>query len=149
MCTHTHTHTHTHIYIPCRYEPCGLPQMYAQRYGTIPVVHATGGLKDSVEQYDPFEGKGTGWKFDRCDAEGVKFGLWHAIDTFKHHKEAWAAMKKRAMSKDFSWANAAKRCVDGWLAHKCIHADLLSVLSSMQIHTHSNAYKHIQVHGDF
>ena len=81
--------------------------MYAQRYGTIPVVHATGGLKDSVEQYDPFEGKGTGWKFDRCDAEGVKFGLWHAIDTFKHHKEAWAAMKKRAMSKDFSWATAA------------------------------------------
>merc|ERR1719224_238786 len=61
------------LLMPSRYEPCGLPQMYAQRYGTVPVVHATGGLKDSVDQYDPFGNAGTGWKFDRCDGEGVRF----------------------------------------------------------------------------
>eukprot|EP00802_Teleaulax_amphioxeia_P009246 Tamp_09262.p1 GENE.Tamp_09262~~Tamp_09262.p1 ORF type:complete len:705 (-),score=126.08 Tamp_09262:87-2000(-) len=105
------------LVMPSRYEPCGLPQMYAQRYGTIPVVHATGGLKDSVEQYDPFGGEngggtGTGWKFDRCDGEGLKFGLWHALDTYKNHKEAWKAMVKRAMETDFSWDNAAKRYLE-------------------------------------
>jgi len=93
------------LVMPSRYEPCGLPQMYAQRYGTIPVVHATGGLKDSVEQYDPFNNAGTGWKFDRCDAEGLKFGLWHALDTYKHHKEAWRSLVRRAMEKDFSWVS--------------------------------------------
>mmetsp|Transcript_12360 Transcript_12360/g.43027 ORF Transcript_12360/g.43027 Transcript_12360/m.43027 type:complete len:104 (+) Transcript_12360:129-440(+) len=90
--------------------------MYAQRYGTVPVVHATGGLKDSVQQYDPFQGTGTGWKFDRCDAEGVKFGLWHALNTYKNHKEAWQELVKRCMQQDFSWNRSAKRYMEifGW-----------------------------------
>jgi starch synthase len=100
------------LIMPSRYEPCGLPQMYAQRYGTIPVVHATGGLRDSVVQYDPFNDEGTGWKFDRCDAEGLKYGLWNALNTYKNHKEAWAKVVKRAMTTDFSWKRSAKRYVE-------------------------------------
>ena len=99
-----------------RYEPCGLPQMYAQRYGTVPVVHATGGLKDSVIQYNPFdtseEGVGTGWQFDCADAPGLKFGLYNAIDTFKHYKDAWAKIVVRCMRMNFSWEKSALKYVD-------------------------------------
>mmetsp|Transcript_40308 Transcript_40308/g.126886 ORF Transcript_40308/g.126886 Transcript_40308/m.126886 type:complete len:286 (-) Transcript_40308:23-880(-) len=100
------------ILMPSRYEPCGLPQMYAQRYGTVPVVHATGGLKDSVIQYDPFQNTGTGWKFDCCDAEGLKYGLWNALNTYKNHKDAWAGIVRRCMEQDFSWERSAKRYVE-------------------------------------
>jgi len=117
------------LIMPSRYEPCGLPQMYAQRYGTVPVVHATGGLKDSVVQYDPFadvvevqateeggnttlvetEGRGTGWQFDRADAGGLMFGVWNALNTYKNHKVSWAKMMKRCMRTDFSWELSAKK----------------------------------------
>ena len=100
--------------MPSRYEPCGLPQMYAQRYGTIPVVHACGGLKDSVTQYNPFskEGSGTGWKFDAADAAGLQFGLWHSLNTYKNHKAAWTAMMVRCMTLDFSWEKSARKYVE-------------------------------------
>uniref|UniRef100_A0A7S0F130 Uncharacterized protein n=1 Tax=Hanusia phi TaxID=3032 RepID=A0A7S0F130_9CRYP len=101
--------------------------MYAQRYGTVPVVHATGGLKDSVVQYDPFadaevkeeeegekevvekEGHGTGWQFSTADAEGLKFGLWNALHTYKHFKDSWKKIVKRCMKTDFSWELSAKK----------------------------------------
>ena len=86
------------LLMPSRYEPCGLPQMYAQKYGTVPIVHATGGLKDSVEQFCPFENKGTGWKFDRADPEGIKYGLWNALNTYKNHPDAWQLLRKRCMN---------------------------------------------------
>jgi len=103
------------LIMPSRYEPCGLPQMYAQRYGTVPVVHATGGLKDSVVQYNPFanetnkEDGGTGWQFNSADAEGIKFGLWNALHTYKHFPESWQGLMKRCMKKDFSWELSAKK----------------------------------------
>lgn len=100
------------LVMPSRYEPCGLPQLYAQRYGTVPVVHATGGLKDSVEQYDPFSDAGTGWKFDTADAAGLQYGLWNAINTYKHHKESWNKLVLRCMQQDFSWERSAKRYVE-------------------------------------
>lgn len=103
------------LLMPSRYEPCGLPQMYAQRYGTVPVVHATGGLKDSVVQYDPFAkdpaGVGTGWQFDTFDAEGLKFGLYNSMLTYKNYKEAWQKMIVRCMSMNFSWDRSAARYV--------------------------------------
>jgi len=97
------------LLMPSRYEPCGLPQMYAQRYGCVPVVHATGGLKDSVQQYDPFTNSGTGWKFDRADPEGLKYGLWNALNTYKNFPESWEKLRIRCMEQDFSWAKSAKR----------------------------------------
>lgn len=102
------------LLMPSRYEPCGLPQMYAQRYGTIPVVHATGGLKDSVVQYNPFDsqGVGTGWKFDEADAAGLKFGLFNSINTYRNYKEAWKDMMVRAMRQDFSWEKSARKYVE-------------------------------------
>jgi len=103
------------LIMPSKYEPCGLPQMYAQRYGTIPVVHATGGLKDSVVQYSPFYNKtlgediGTGWQFTAPDEGGVRFGLWNALHTYKHYKDSWQELMVSAMSKDFSWELSAKK----------------------------------------
>jgi len=104
------------LLMPSRYEPCGLPQLYAQRYGTVPVVHATGGLKDSVTQYNPFQdtdtGFGTGWKFDRADAEGLKFGLWNALNTFRNFRASWKKLMARCMSQNFSWEKSASRYVE-------------------------------------
>lgn len=102
------------LLMPSRYEPCGLPQMYAQRYGTIPVVHATGGLKDSVDMYEApqtpgGESAGTGWKFGNCDAGGLQWAIQHALRVYKKDPANWRAIIKRAMSKDFGWdASAAK-----------------------------------------
>lgn len=104
------------LLMPSRYEPCGLPQLYAQRYGTVPVVHATGGLKDSVIQYNPFQdtdtGYGTGWKFDRADADGLKFGLWNALNTFRNFKASWKKLMARCMQQNFSWEKSASRYVE-------------------------------------
>jgi len=101
------------LLMPSRYEPCGLPQMYAQRYGTVPVVHATGGLKDSVKQYNPFQdsdtGYGTGWKFDRADAAGLQWGLWNSLNTYHHYKDSWEKMVVRCMTTDFSWEKSAAK----------------------------------------
>ena len=88
--------------------------MYAQRYGTVPVVHATGGLKDSVLQFDAASTagcQGTGWLFDMFDAEGLKWGVYNAIKTFKHDKPAWDAMVVRCMKVDFSWDRSALKYV--------------------------------------
>jgi len=97
------------LLMPSRYEPCGLPQMYAQKYGTVPIVHATGGLKDSVEQFCPFEETGTGWKFDRADTEGIQWGLWNALNTYKNFPESWDKLRLRCMKQDFSWDRSARR----------------------------------------
>lgn len=99
------------LLMPSRYEPCGLPQMYAQRYGTIPIVHATGGLKDSVAQYEQKEGGsvGTGWKFGNCDAGGLQWGLWNALKVYKKDKEEWAGIMERGMTTDFSWDGSAAK----------------------------------------
>jgi len=102
------------LLMPSRYEPCGLPQMYAQRYGTIPIVHATGGLKDSVDQYEHpteegEEAKGTGWKFGNCDSGGLQWGIHSALSVYKKNPKDWEALVTRAMSKDFSWDKSAEQ----------------------------------------
>jgi len=101
------------LLMPSRYEPCGLPQMYAQRYGTVPVVHATGGLKDSVVQYNPFAdtdtGFGTGWKFDEADAAGLQWGLWNSLNTYRNYRDSWNKMVQRCMQTDFSWEKSAAK----------------------------------------
>jgi len=88
--------------MPSRYEPCGLNQMYSLRYGTVPVVRATGGLADSVQHFDAASGKGTGVVFHDYDANGLKWALNTALDFFGN-KNAWKRMVFNGMQMDYSW----------------------------------------------
>ena len=94
--------------MPSRYEPCGLGQLIAMRYGSVPVVRRTGGLADSVEPYDRERGSGTGFLFEELAPEGVAGALTDALAAYRD-REAWRALQRRAMAKDFSWANAARQ----------------------------------------
>ncbi|KAK9291369.1 hypothetical protein L1049_019315 [Liquidambar formosana] len=99
------------LLMPSRFEPCGLNQLYAMRYGTVPVVHGTGGLRDTVENFNPFaqegSGEGTGWTFSPLSIESMLAALGLAIETYRKHKSAWEGLMKRGMEKDFTWENAA------------------------------------------
>jgi starch synthase len=88
--------------IPSRYEPCGLTQMYALRYGTIPVVRATGGLADTIQHFDPQTGAGNGSVFRDADAGGLLWGIRCALAWFDE-PEAWSRVIANAMAADFSW----------------------------------------------
>lgn len=93
--------------MPSLFEPCGIAQLIAMRYGTIPVVRETGGLRDSVEPYNKFTNEGTGFSFSNYNAHEMLFTLERAVDYF-HNKDVWNALVKRAMQKDFGWASSAK-----------------------------------------
>eukprot|EP00899_Mesostigma_viride_P014030 jgi/Mesvir1/22628/Mv14066-RA.1 len=97
------------LLMPSRFEPCGLNQLYAMRYGTIPVAHATGGLRDTVIDYNPEKDTGTGWTFSPAGVDGVKHGLGLALYTYRNHKDAWARIQQRGMTQDFSWDKAAQQ----------------------------------------
>jgi starch synthase len=93
--------------MPSRYEPCGLNQIYSLRYGTIPVVRATGGLDDTIVNYDPVTGKGTGFKFHRYDAKEFMKQIKVAI-AYYHQLEHWRKLLRNAMAADFSWQRSAE-----------------------------------------
>ena len=93
--------------MPSRFEPCGLNQMYSMRYGTLPVVRATGGLADTVDGYDAFTGAGTGFVFHDLTVDALAGAVAQALTTFRDRPEHVATMRRRAMSRDFSWARAA------------------------------------------
>jgi starch synthase len=92
---------------PSRYEPCGLTQMYSLKYGTIPIVRATGGLDDSIQEYDPREGSGTGFKFDKPEAEPLNRAVERAVRAYGH-KPTWMKLIRNAMAADFSWGRSAQ-----------------------------------------
>ena len=96
--------------MPSRYEPCGLTQLYALKYGTLPVVRRTGGLADSVVDVDESE-EGTGFVFDAPTGEALLGALWRALELF-HRPKDWRDVQKRAMKQDFSW----KRSAEAYLA---------------------------------
>ena len=96
--------------MPSRYEPCGLNQIYSLRYGTIPIVRATGGLDDTIEDYDPTTGNGTGFKFSHYDARELLKAIERTLTVFSN-KPAWRKMMKQAMQKDFSWESSAKKYI--------------------------------------
>jgi starch synthase len=96
--------------MPSRYEPCGLNQMYSLRYGTIPIVRATGGLDDTIEDYDSESGNGTGFKFSRYDATELLGTIERSINVYAN-KVIWRKMMKQAMQKDFSWESSAKKYI--------------------------------------
>ncbi len=95
------------LLMPSRYEPCGLNQMYSQRYGTVPVVHATGGLDDSVVEFDATSGEGTGFKFAPCTAAGLRAALDRAL-AVRRDPAAWQRLQRNGMRQDFSWDRSAR-----------------------------------------
>ena len=96
--------------MPSKYEPCGLNQMYSMRYGTVPVVRATGGLDDTVEDYSG-NGKGTGFKFEKYDAKELLKAIQRALKVYQQPDE-WKKIMRNGMSKDFSWEHSAKQYVN-------------------------------------
>jgi starch synthase len=92
--------------MPSRYEPCGLNQMYSLRYGTIPVVRATGGLADTVQEFDPEKGQGNGFVFQQTDPKEFFWAVMRALETWPKKAE-WKELQQRAMRQDFSWDSAA------------------------------------------
>jgi starch synthase len=93
--------------IPSRYEPCGLTQMYSLRYGAIPVVRATGGLDDTIQEYDPEKNSGNGFKFQEYSASALLSSLKKAVSVYRQ-KEKWQLLIQTAMSCDFSWERSAR-----------------------------------------
>jgi starch synthase len=97
--------------IPSRYEPCGLTQMYALKYGTIPVVRATGGLNDTIIQFDGRTKKGNGFKFEPYDPSAFFEAIRQAVKLFKNSK-VWKKVMTNGMNADFSWDRSAKSYMD-------------------------------------
>ncbi len=97
--------------MPSAYEPCGLNQMYSLRYGTIPIVHATGGLDDSVVDVVAEPSRGTGFKFYRYDASALLDSVKAALELFRNRDE-WLALQRRAMAQEFSWQHAAEQYLE-------------------------------------
>jgi starch synthase len=99
------------LLIPSRYEPCGLTQMYALRYGTVPVVRATGGLEDTIESYDSRTGKGNGFKFGPYEPTAFSRKIREAVECFDK-PGVWERVRLNGMKADFSWNRSASRYMD-------------------------------------
>ncbi|MGD2130517.1 MAG: glycogen synthase [Lysobacterales bacterium] len=97
--------------MPSRYEPCGLNQMYSLRYGTVPVVRATGGLADSVQHFDLGKGTGTGVVFHDFDANGLRWALNTALDLYAN-RHGWLQVVSNGMEKNYSWEEQGRQYVD-------------------------------------
>ena len=106
--------------MPSISEPCGLSQMIAMRYGTIPVVRETGGLRDSVVPYNKFTGEGTGFSFANINVQEMTGVLSEAVNLYHNEPKAWKALQKNAMTADFSWEKSAKAYEEiyGWVTGK-------------------------------
>jgi len=93
--------------MPSRYEPCGLNQIYSLKYGTVPIVRATGGLDDTIEPWNARTGKGTGFKFVDYNGEALLLTIKQALDAYSD-QTSWQTLMRNGMNKDFSW-NASAR----------------------------------------
>ena len=94
------------ILIPSKFEPCGLTQIEAMRYGVIPIIRKTGGLADSVMDFNPTTGKGTGFSFNHFDSLSLALTIARAVENYKN-KPLWKKIQKQAMQEDFSWSKSA------------------------------------------
>ena len=95
--------------MPSRFEPCGLSQMMAMRYGTVPIVHETGGLKDSVRPYSSFDGIGDGFSFRNYDAKSLYLAILSAVRVYFGEPDVFNTLRLRCMTKDFSWDKSAEQ----------------------------------------
>ena len=96
--------------MPSRYEPCGLNQIYSLKYGTVPIVRATGGLDDTIEPWDARTGKGTGFKFYEYNGESLLLTVKAALQAFRD-QASWQVLMRNGMARDFSWGSSAKEYV--------------------------------------
>lgn len=99
------------LLIPSLYEPCGLTQMYALKYGTVPIARATGGLDDTISSFDPENRTGNGFKFGPYTAEALLGAIKEALALFRN-KEAWRTLMRNGMNEDFSWDRSARRYLE-------------------------------------
>ncbi|GJU38247.1 granule-bound starch synthase 2, chloroplastic/amyloplastic [Tanacetum coccineum] len=106
------------LLMPSKFEPCGLNQLYAMSYGTIPVVHAVGGLKDTVQPFDPYNESGLGWTFERAETGQLIHALGNCLLTYREYKPSWEGIQKRGMMQDLSWDNAANQYEEVLVAAK-------------------------------
>ncbi|KVH92694.1 Glycogen/starch synthase, ADP-glucose type, partial [Cynara cardunculus var. scolymus] len=106
------------LLMPSRFEPCGLNQLYAMNYGTIPVVHAVGGLRDTVQPFDPYNESGLGWTFHKAEASELIHALGNCLLTYREYKQSWAGIQRRGMTQDLGWDNAAHRYEEVFVAAK-------------------------------
>ncbi|MFH1563696.1 MAG: glycogen synthase GlgA [Nitrospirota bacterium] len=98
--------------MPSKYEPCGLGQLISLRYGTVPIVRATGGLKDTITDFNPTKKIGNGFTFEEYSSQVLLSTIKRAMETFRKDKESWRRLVLNGMSADFSWEHSAKEYID-------------------------------------
>jgi len=99
------------VLMPSRFEPCGLGQLIAMRYGSVPIVRSTGGLADTVQNYDPTTGQGNGFAFDEYSEDALLAAVEKAVETYRR-QDTWRTLMERGMRADFSWRASAKKYVE-------------------------------------
>jgi starch synthase len=112
--------------MPSHYEPCGLNQIYSLRYGTVPIVRATGGLDDTIDPWDPRTKKGTGFKFTEYTGEALLRTTHQAMQVYRD-PASWQKVMRNGMSKDFSWRVAAREYVRVYEKVRQLHAQPILV----------------------
>ncbi len=95
--------------MPSRFEPCGLAQLISMKYGTVPIVRKTGGLRDTVEIFNKFTGEGTGFGFENYDSSDLLHAILNALEVYYGDKKQWKEIIKRDMLQDFSWKQSASK----------------------------------------
>ncbi len=98
--------------MPSQFEPCGLSQLIALRYGTVPIVRETGGLRDTVLSYNEYTGDGNGFSFFNYNAHDMLHTIERAVDYYTGHKDVWKKLQQRGMSGDYSWDHSSKRYIE-------------------------------------
>jgi starch synthase len=111
--------------MPSRYEPCGLNQIYSLKYGTVPIVRATGGLDDTIEPWDARTGRGTGFKFTEYSGEALLRTIKDALRAFQD-QSSWQRLMRNGMAKDFSWSASAKEYVRVYERARQVRSGLIS-----------------------
>ena len=97
--------------MPSAFEPCGLSQMIAMRYGTLPIVHETGGLSDTVQPYNQYTGEGNGFSFNIFTGEVFAHIIQYGLDIYENQPDVWFQLIHQAMATDFSWTEPAKEYI--------------------------------------
>ena len=101
----------TQFLMPSRFEPCGLSQLISMRYGTVPIVRETGGLKDTVIPYNEYTGEGTGFSFANYNADEMINIIWYAMQIYYDRKDEWKKIVDNGMAVDYSWNVSADKYI--------------------------------------